>query len=118
MEGGRIVSQPCRVEGSQKEEFLKLLEEIGRTRMPFGKYGVKEHPPKGYPIYDLPVEYLTWFKERGFPKGRLGELLEWVWQLKSNGLDAAFDPLRQKAGGRTRFRPKRTKNWEFPQEGA
>ena len=97
----------------QREIFLKLLEEIGGTHMPFGKYGPKEHPPKGYPIHDLPVEYLAWFKERGFPKGRLGELLEWVWQIKTGGLDAVFDPLRQRAGGRTRFRPPRGKSWDF-----
>lgn len=96
-----------------REDFRNLLEEIGRMRMPFGKYGPKEHPPKGYPICDLPVEYLTYFKERGFPKGRLGELMEWVWELKANGLDAVFDPIRQKNGGRARFKPKRTKNWDF-----
>ncbi|MBB5353330.1 hypothetical protein HNR46_003586 [Haloferula luteola] len=96
-----------------REDFRNLLNEIGRTRMPFGKYGPKEHPPRGYPIYDLPVEYLTYFKERGFPKGRLGELLEWVWEMKANGMDPIFHPLRQAAGGRTRFKPKRTKEWDF-----
>lgn len=96
-----------------REDFRNLLNEIGRTRMPFGKYGPKEHPPRGYPIYDLPTEYLTYFKERGFPKGRLGELMEWVWELKANGMDPVFNPLRQAAGGRTRFKPKRPKEWDF-----
>lgn len=96
-----------------REDFRNLLEEIGRTRMPFGKYGRKEHPPDGFPIHDLPVEYLTWFKERGFPKGRLGELLEWVWELKANGLDKIFDPLRAAKGGRARLKPKRDTEWNF-----
>src|SRR5690606_8626883 len=48
------------------------LEEIGRPRMPFGKYGPAAHPPEGLPIYDLPAEYLGWFAGKaGFPKGRL-----------------------------------------------
>lgn len=96
-----------------REDFRNLLQEIGRMRMPFGKYGPKEHPPHGFPIHDLPVEYLTWFKERGFPKGRLGELLEWVWELKANGLDKVFDPIRAANGGRARLKPKRTTDWDF-----
>ncbi len=96
-----------------REDFRNLLEEIGRTRMPFGKYGRKEHPPHGFPIHDLPVEYLAWFKERGFPKGRLGELMEWVWELKSNGLDKVFDPIRAANGGRARAKPKRKTEWDF-----
>ncbi|WP_353566604.1 DUF3820 family protein [Haloferula sargassicola] len=96
-----------------REDFRNLLDEIGRTRMPFGKYGPKEHPPRGYPIYDLPVEYLTYFKERGFPKGRLGELMEWVWELKANGMDPIFDPIRQQNGGRSRFKPRRPTEWDF-----
>jgi uncharacterized protein (DUF3820 family) len=51
------------------------LEEIGRTFMPFGKYGPQHFPPNGVPIYDIPAEYLGWFANKaGFPKGRLGEL--------------------------------------------
>ena len=49
------------------------LAEIGRTRMPFGKFGPAQFPPNGLPIYDLPAEYLMWFANKaGFPKGRLG----------------------------------------------
>ena len=29
--------------------------------MPFGKYGPLHFPPRGVPLYDLPVEYLAWF---------------------------------------------------------
>src|SRR5690606_33234621 len=57
----------------EREDFRNLLGEIGKMRMPFGKYGPAGVPPRGMPIYDLPPEYLSWFKERGFPKGRLGE---------------------------------------------
>ncbi len=96
-----------------REDFRNLLNEIGRMRMPFGKYGPKEYPPHGFPICDLPEEYLAWFKERGFPKGRLGELMQWVWEIKANGMDAVFNPIRTANGGRMRAKPRRKKEWDF-----
>ena len=92
------------------------LEEIGRTCMPFGKHGPLHHPPHGVPIYDLPVEYLAWFAAKGgFPKGRLGTLLQMVHQMKVEGLDGVFDVLRKKRGGRTQLRPSRAREFEFPE---
>jgi uncharacterized protein (DUF3820 family) len=96
-----------------REDFRNLLEEIGGTRMPFGKYGRKECPPDGFPIHDLPLEYLSWFKERGFPKGRLGELMAIVWEVKACGMDGVFDPLRQALGGRRRYKPARPREFRF-----
>ena len=82
------------------------LADIERTHMPFGKFGPAHFPPRGLPIYDLPVEYLGWFAQKnGFPKGRLGELLRIVHQMKVDGLDAIFDALRQRAGGKQSLRP-------------
>lgn len=97
-----------------REDFRNLLLEIGGTRMPFGKFGIKEYPPSGVPIMDLPEEYLAWFMERGCPKGRLGELMAQVWEIKSVGMDSVFDPLRRAGGGRFRFRPvrKRTRGFD------
>lgn len=70
------------------EKLSRDLAEIEHTRMPFGRYG-------GRPIYDLPFEYLAWFATKnGFPKGRLGELLEVVYAIKRDGADRAFAPLR------------------------
>jgi uncharacterized protein (DUF3820 family) len=86
------------------------LEAIGAMHMPFGKYGPQNHPPKGVPIYDLPVEYLAWFAKKGFPKGRLGELLRIVHQMKADGSDAAFDVLRGDRG-RTKLKPERKREW-------
>jgi hypothetical protein len=83
------------------------LAEIGKTRMPFGKYGPKHDSPRGVPLYDLPVEYLLWFSRKGFPKGRLGELLRIVHQLKVDGCDEVFDEFRRQRGGRTSLRQKR-----------
>ena len=90
------------------------LEEIGRTRMPFGKFGPAHHPPHGLPICDLPIEYLTWFASKGgFPKGRLGELLQMVHQMKAEGLDAVFEPLRAQNGGRSVLRNPNRRSFKF-----
>lgn len=96
-----------------REDFRNLLMEIGKTRMPFGKFGITAYPPAGVPIMDLPPEYLAWFCERGFPKGRLGELMAQVWEIKSVGMDAVFDPLRKANGGRFKLRSPRKKSFDF-----
>ena len=90
------------------DQMQRDLEEIGRTFMPFGKHGPANHPPWGVPIYDLPAEYLGWFAAKsGFPKGRLGELLRMVYQMKVDGSDIAFDAFRKARGGRTKLRTPR-----------
>ena len=91
------------------------LADLARTRMPFGKFGPAHFPPRGVPLYDLPVEYLAWFARKDcFPQGRLGELLRMVHQMKVDGLDEICDPLRRRAGGRTVLRPpKRQGNIHF-----
>ncbi len=96
-----------------REDFRNLLLEIGQMRMPFGKFGIKAYPPAGVPIMDLPMEYLAWFYERGFPKGRLGELMAQVFEIKSVGMDSVFDPLRQAAGGRYPLQPARRRSFGF-----
>ena len=96
-----------------REDFRNLLLEIGRTRMPFGRYGIQAYPPSGVPLMDLPDNYLGWFKQRGFPKGRLGELMAEVCEIKDAGMDAVFDPLRQANGGRYRLQPSRRKSFDF-----
>ena len=82
--------------------------EIGRAFMPFGKFGPEKFPPRGVPLYDLPAEYLAWFATKGgFPRGRLGELMKIVYQMKVDGSDFAFDEFRRRAGGRAELREKR-----------
>ena len=94
------------------------LAEIGRTYMPFGKYGPAHHPPNGVPIYDLPAEYLMWFANKGgFPKGRLGVLLKMVYQMKVDGSDIVFDVFRRKFG-RTELRPPKKRSFDFGTEDA
>jgi uncharacterized protein (DUF3820 family) len=67
------------------EELIKLLQ----MRMPFGKY-------KGYYLIDLPEPYLVWFREKGFPPGKLGEMLASMYEIKLNGLEKMLRPLAKK----------------------
>lgn len=81
--------------------------------MPFGKFGPRSFPPRGIPIYDLPYEYLAYFERKGFPSGRLGELLRFIYLAKRDGADGMFDPLRARAGGRTSLRQPKQRRWAF-----
>ncbi len=64
-----------------------FLEKLLKTRMPFGKF-------KGRLLIDLPEPYVAWFARKGFPKGELGKMLQIVHEIKINGLEYLFDPLR------------------------
>lgn len=66
----------------------ELFSEIANTKMPFGRYA-------GTRIIDLPEAYILWFREKGFPAGRLGVLLESVYEIKLNGLEHLFDRLKK-----------------------
>lgn len=89
------------------EDLRKLVEEIAQTHVPFGMYGPAKYPPKGCPLMDVPQEYLAWFQAKGFPKGKLGCLMEQCLLLKGNGLDPLFDPFRKANGGRTKKNARR-----------
>ena len=69
-------------------DHAKLLE-LAATKMPFGKYS-------GRLLIDLPEPYVIWFAQKGFPKGRLGEMLATIYEIKVNGLEYLFDPIRNK----------------------
>jgi uncharacterized protein (DUF3820 family) len=65
------------------------LMELAEMRMPFGRYA-------GRRLIDLPEPYVVWFSQQGFPPGKLGEMLQAVYEIKVNGLEYLFDPLRSK----------------------
>jgi uncharacterized protein len=76
---------------SENIEFdNSILLDLVSMKMPFGKY-------KDRMLCDLPEYYLIWFKRQGFPKGRLGLLLETLYEIKLNGLEKLLDPLRGKS---------------------
>ncbi len=65
-----------------------VLMKIANTVMPFGKYS-------GTRLVDLPEAYVLWFKAKGFPPGELGMLLASVCEIKVNGLEYLFRPLKR-----------------------
>ena len=67
----------------------QLLLQLVSMKMPFGKY-------KDTVLCNLPVFYLEWFKRKGFPPGKLGMLLETIYEIKLNGLEYLLEPLKQK----------------------
>ncbi len=64
------------------------LLELVQMKMPFGKY-------KDAPLTNLPVSYLEWFNRKGFPKGKLGMLLQTMYVIKLNGLEDLLKPLKK-----------------------
>lgn len=65
-----------------------LLLELVRMPMPFGKF-------KGTVLCNLPVSYLEWFQRKGFPAGKLGVLLQTLYEIKMNGLEYLLEPLKK-----------------------
>ncbi len=63
------------------------LVHIAREVMPYGKY-------QGKLIIDVPEEYLIWFKNKGWPEGKLGEWLQLALEVKINGLESLVEPLK------------------------
>jgi uncharacterized protein (DUF3820 family) len=66
-----------------------ILLELANTKMPFGKYA-------GRVLMDLPEPYLVWFNQQGFPRGKLGEQLQFLYEIKLNGLEGLLKPLRDR----------------------
>lgn len=64
------------------------LIDLVRTRMPYGKY-------KGTYVSDLPEFYLVWYRNKGFPAGKLGQLMATAYEIKLNGIDKVLDPLKR-----------------------
>lgn len=67
----------------------KHLTELANYKMPFGKY-------KGIYLINIPESYYIWFQQKGFPKGKLGNLMQEVYELKINGLEDLIRQLIQK----------------------
>lgn len=70
---------------SNGDELIKIIQ----MRMPYGKY-------KGWYILDLPEPYVVWYHQKGFPTGKLGDMLAVVYEIKLNGLEDMMRPLCQK----------------------
>jgi uncharacterized protein (DUF3820 family) len=72
-------------QANTREELVKLAN----TKMPYGKF-------KGYYLINLPEPYLVWYRCKGFPAGKLGEQLQVMLEIKTNGLEELIYPLVRK----------------------
>jgi hypothetical protein len=66
----------------------KLID-LAHTKMPFGKY-------EGYYLIDIPEYYIVWYRNKGLPKGTLGDQLQLIYELKLNGLEDLIRNIRRK----------------------
>ncbi len=65
----------------------QYLIELAHTKMPFGKY-------EGRFLVDLPEYYIVWYHNKGFPKGKLGEQLQLIYEIKLNGLESLIKNIK------------------------
>ena len=72
---------------TNKEHLLRLA----LYKMPYGKY-------KGSYLSDLPLPYLVWFRQKGFPEGILGQYLKEMLEIKENGLEGLIRKIREEFG--------------------
>jgi len=67
----------------------EILIELAHYKMPFGKY-------KNFDLIDIPEYYYVWFKQKGFPEGKLGQMMEQMYEIKLNGLEELIYNIRKK----------------------
>ena len=75
-------TDPMDVLNEDHEELIKIINQ----EMPFGRF-------KGRKLIDLPEPYVVWFKNEGFPQGKLGERMAVMYEIKVNGLEPMLRPL-------------------------
>lgn len=66
----------------------EALLNLSKAKMPFGKY-------KNYLLVDVPEAYYVWFKNKGFPQGKLGKQMASMYEIKLNGLEEIIRNLKQ-----------------------
>lgn len=64
-----------------------LMYKLATYRMPYGKHAESL-------LIDLPISYLDWFANKGFPVGELGELMRIVHETKLGDMAHFLDNLR------------------------
>lgn len=71
------------------DQFKLQMQGLVTQRMPYGKY-------KDKLLADLPEHYLVWFKQQGFPQGKLGAQMALLYELRLNGLMHLLPPRAPK----------------------
>lgn len=71
------------------EVTKQLLVEMVSTKMPFGQY-------ENTVLCNLPVNYLEGLNAIGFPNGKLGILLQALYEMKTDGSEYILEPFKLK----------------------
>lgn len=66
----------------------KKLIEFAHYKLPYGKF-------KGRFLFELPEAYLIWIQRNGFPKGKLGEHMKAIIEIKINGMEGLIRKIRE-----------------------
>lgn len=69
-----------------RPDYKELLD-LARAKMHYGKY-------KGRYLSELPEYYLVWYRQKGFPSGKLGKQMEQVYEMKLNGMEQILRSIR------------------------
>ena len=64
------------------------LIELAYYKMPFGKY-------KDRYLVEIPEYYFGWFKQKGFPEGKLGFMMQQMHEIKINGLEELIFKIKR-----------------------
>lgn len=67
----------------------QFLIKLAHAKMPYGKY-------EGRYLIDLPEYYVVWYHNKGFQKGKLGDMMQQVYELKINGLEYLIRDLKER----------------------
>ncbi|MFT6066667.1 MAG: hypothetical protein ACJAQX_002563 [Polaribacter sp.] len=67
----------------------EFLVDLANMKMPFGKF-------KGRFLIDLPEHYIVWYRNKGFPKGKLGQQMNLVYELQLNGLEDIVREIKKR----------------------
>jgi hypothetical protein len=67
----------------------QIIIDLAKMKMPYGKY-------KGRYLIDLPERYIVWYKNKGFPSGKIGKQLELVYEIQLNGLEDIVREVRRR----------------------
>lgn len=71
-----------------KADNKKAMRDLAFAKMPFGKF-------KDRFLSDIPEAYFLWFRQQGFPDGKLGQQMQAVLELKINGIAHILQKVRQ-----------------------
>ncbi|MBN2039180.1 MAG: DUF3820 family protein [Spirochaetes bacterium] len=66
----------------------RILIELANYRMPYGRFANKL-------LLEIPEEYYIWYRNKGFPKGKLGEFMSMMLEIKTNGLERILLPFKK-----------------------